>query len=535
MLIKKIAIGNKQEAFIEDRISNSVNVLFSDDNNRGKTIVIQGLMHSLGYSSIFPTGFNFEDFYFYSHIEISGQNIEILRHRKTFIVKSEEYFQVFSTVRDFRYFFDENLIKFPRIWKDDHARMVDFDLFYELFFIGQDNRSPSRLITNGKFKKNDFKNMLYSIKGVEMFEQSAHDIEDLKLEIKAKKSELSVLRKKLKIIRANPRIAEQTSVLFSSEQFQLKEKRLAKLNDEISKLKRSLYRESNRLHKLQSLMTELKSLNRDLKEGLLICGDCNSDKIIYKNKDITFDVSNREVRRNILESIRKNITQIQEKTIEISEELSTKQQSLSSEIASSPVNWSDAFVFKDIISSGIDVDKEAERLLKEISSYGNRLEASSSKQISGKDRQKEILNDILSEMLRLYKIVDPSGNLSFSDLFTKSGVTFSGSDGAEYYFSRLLAQNNIIEHDFPLIVDSFRSGELSSRKADKMIELYKGLGKQVILTATLKDEEYAANKYSSDQTINSIDYSEHQDSKILQGKYAIDFLKILNRFEGVVV
>lgn len=36
MIIKKVAIGNDTEAFIEDRFSNSLNIIFSNDNNRGK-------------------------------------------------------------------------------------------------------------------------------------------------------------------------------------------------------------------------------------------------------------------------------------------------------------------------------------------------------------------------------------------------------------------------------------------------------------------------------------------------------------------
>lgn len=54
MLVKKIAFGDKSEAFIEERLTDGLNVIYSDDNNRGKTLVIQGLMYSLGYESIFP-------------------------------------------------------------------------------------------------------------------------------------------------------------------------------------------------------------------------------------------------------------------------------------------------------------------------------------------------------------------------------------------------------------------------------------------------------------------------------------------------
>lgn len=40
MIIKKMAVGNSEEAFIEENFINGVNVISSDDNNKGKTITI---------------------------------------------------------------------------------------------------------------------------------------------------------------------------------------------------------------------------------------------------------------------------------------------------------------------------------------------------------------------------------------------------------------------------------------------------------------------------------------------------------------
>ncbi len=53
-----------------------------------------------------------------------------------------------------------------------------------------------------------------------------------------------------------------------------------------------------------------------------------------------------------------------------------------------------------------------------------------------------------------------------------------------------MALNNILSHNFPLIIDSFREGELSSSKEILMLDEFIKLNKQVILTSTLKDEEY---------------------------------------------
>ncbi len=134
-----------------------------------------------------------------------------------------------------------------------------------------------------------------------------------------------------------------------------------------------------------------------------------------------------------------------------------------------------------------------------------------------------------------YLSVNPDGNLIFEDIFSKANATFSGSESQEFYFSKILALNNILKHSFPIIVDSFRDGELSSKKELIMLEYYKEINKQVILTSTLKEEEYDKNKYSSITDINVIDYSNNQNSKILQEVFVDDFKKIIDLFDGLII
>lgn len=49
-----MAFGNEYEAFIEDRFINGINIIYSDDNNRGKTLVMQGLMFFFRIRCYFP-------------------------------------------------------------------------------------------------------------------------------------------------------------------------------------------------------------------------------------------------------------------------------------------------------------------------------------------------------------------------------------------------------------------------------------------------------------------------------------------------
>lgn len=100
MIIKRIAIGNKLESYIEDRIKNGVNIIYSDDNNKGKTIVIQGLMYAIGNEPVFPMGFLYKNYYFYVEIEVNNKIIEFLRYKDTIIVKLNDSIFEFNTLTE---------------------------------------------------------------------------------------------------------------------------------------------------------------------------------------------------------------------------------------------------------------------------------------------------------------------------------------------------------------------------------------------------------------------------------------------------
>ena len=165
MKIKKIAIGNKLESFIENRLNDGVNVIYSDDNNKGKTIVIQGLMYALGNDPIFPAGFLPNNYHFYVEIEINGKIVEFLRHKSTTIVQLDSQIYVFETSTELKYFINENILQIPQIIKDGQTKLVDLSLLYEIFFVGQDKRNTSNTINTGYYNKKDFENLLASMNG----------------------------------------------------------------------------------------------------------------------------------------------------------------------------------------------------------------------------------------------------------------------------------------------------------------------------------------------------------------------------------
>lgn len=539
MQINKIAFGNKSEAFIEDRFINGVNIIFSDDNNRGKTLVMQGLMFSLGYDAIFPSSFDYKNYYFYSEVIIDNSTYNFLRKKNTISIRNEDSIQIFNSVSEARYFLDRFVFKIPRVIKDSRSTLVDLSLLYELFFVGQDNRSPSGLISKGQFNKIDFKNMVYDLAKIQNRDTNGEETADIKKDIKKDITTLQIklteTKKKLEIIKENPRIAEVTSKLYDSEVVQRKAKAISEINKTISNLRRTRQREINRKSKLDNLVSELNSLNRELNVGRIQCGECGSDKIIYSNNDMMFEVSNVDVRNEILKSIHKNIELKYEIIDDISREINLQQDILDKELTETPPDFQQIILYHEQITNQKDYDEEAFDIARQI----KNLKASFASSNLIDDSIKQAKNDfdvaLFTEMNSLYKRIDPNGNLIFDDIFTTKNSTFSGSEGQEFYFCKLVALSNQLKHDFPIIVDSFREGELSTIKEEKMLAIYKNLNKQIILTSTLKNEEYEKSKYNRIDKINSIDYSEHQDCKILSNKVTSDFVNLISGFNGLML
>jgi hypothetical protein len=94
-----------------------------------------------------------------------------------------------------------------------------------------------------------------------------------------------------------------------------------------------------------------------------------------------------------------------------------------------------------------------------------------------------------------------------------------------------MSLNEVLKHEFPILIDSFRDGEISSTKENLMLNEFIKLKKQVILTSTLKEEEYGTDKYLNIKEINVIDYSGFEDSKILQANFVDDFKVLLEKFQ----
>ena len=88
----------------------------------------------------------------------------------------------------------------------------------------------------------------------------------------------------------------------------------------------------------------------------------------------------------------------------------------------------------------------------------------------------------------------------------------------------MYAFQKTLQHDFPIIVDSFRAEDLSSDREKRALQMFQKMENQIIFTTTLKNEE--ENKYAENKDIHNIDFSMHTTNKMLSSKYLSKFLKV---------
>ena len=291
----------------------------------------------------------------------------------------------------------------------------------------------------------------------------------------------------------------------------------------------------NRKIKLQTLINELNSLNTQLKVGKIRCQDCGSNNITYVSGDFSFELTNDLVRKNIMKSIADSISLYSSQISELQQMIEKKQDETRQRIEKTPKPIANIFLYADTIREYSEDEKKLSHLQEKRSALEADIETERQLQSANLEMQTAVKTSVLSSMNAFYKLIDPDGTQEFTDFFASRNMTFSGSEEQEYYFSRTLAFFWCIKHEFPIIMDCFRKGELSTKKENLMISEYSKTGTQVILSATLKDEEYSTGtKYYSIPGVNAINYEDNQTSHILQSSFAEQFMELVGSF-GVII
>ena len=529
MIIKTVAFGNFDEAYIENRFNDKVNVIFSSKNDRGKTVLFQSMMYALGNEPIFPNSFNKDDFLFYCKINSEGIDYEILRDKNHFIVKDSDEISHYDSVSLFtKDFFCKKIYALPYYLKDNLPNLTELFLFYQLFFVPQDTRDTSIIFSSGFRTKTDFLAMLESILVPKDFIEDPAKIDSLKRDYQNKQRQINQLYDKNKFISNHPNIASQVLPGVSAEEIKKIKTTIDDLNKRKSDIVKQLNREYNRKSQLITLLSELDSLNRAIESGSILCADCGSPNVIFKKSEkIQFDLSNDVVRSEIKKSIKKEIEEKIVRCQEFENQKHTLEKQLQDLIEQTPSDSTDVLLYRVEIERAKETNEKIELLQKELNTLNEQLTELTANNIKREETLKIAKDELLQNIIRTFADFDTGADSKVNDFFTKKGRNLSGSEPSVFYFSKLYNYHKYLNLPFPIIIDSFREGEIDSSKEERMITLFKELDCQVIVSATLKDSELSANKYSSRNDLNAIDYGSFQENHILSPNYVAEFKTIM--------
>lgn len=529
MLIKKILIGNKDEAYIENRLNSGFNIFLSSDNNRGKTIVIQGMMYALGNEPTFPSIFNFQDYYFIVEIEINSRIITICRKNDKFIVLDKGRLFLLDNTSEFKNYWSKSIRALPVIIKNEKERIVDPVLFLQLYFIGQDNKNTSNIFKQGFYNKKDFLNMIFYLGGAVSFFISDSNVKLLEKDLKKKLIELRDLSEKRKLVKDGKSYGEYFSTVSEQEAFEEILYRMEEINLKNLELKKERNRILNKKLKWNNSIQELSSLNRNIEAGKLNCMNCGSDHIIFSlsgENGIKFDVSTKEMRKDIIETIKSKIESYNEEVEKIEFSIRRNMEILDELMCVEGVSLEVLLAHHKEFISIKDIDQEIISKRNEIDKINEEIKLIKSGIQIDNQRKKELEQELINVLTDTYRLIDPDHKLSPFQLFTKSNQQYSGSEGTIFLLSRLYAYQTVFNHDYPIIVDSFRAEDLSTEKEERVLNVFNQIPNQKIFTTTLKKEE--ENKYLQYSYINVIDYSEVQPYKLLDKKDISEFKSKLN-------
>lgn len=529
MIIKAIYIGNTDEAFICKDFTPGFNIVYSDDNNKGKTIVIQAIMYCLGNKPAFPTSFHYDDYYYILHIEHNRQKYKICRKDKNIFVNNGFENVIFDNISEFKRYWSKDIEQLPVIHKGNLFKIVDPELFVQLFFVGQDKKLTYDIINKGYYKKEDLYSMIYAIGNITSSTISEADIEKFKTEIKSLSLEKQQLLKENKILKSSDVATEvlgMTNDRLALESI-LKEADIIK--DKILDLKKERSKAIARKKKNEVVLKELRSLNRNINAGAIVCMDCGSSHISYESADaeFSFDISTTDIRTQILKSIEEKVEIYDEEIIRLTQEINTYQVEFDKCLE---VDTNVSLDVLLIVKKEMDNSRSADRRISEIDGklreLKDKLEVKVAVSEDIEKKQKEIMESIIKKMNEFYMAIDLSCVEEYSDIFTSRDRIYSGSEGTEFHLSKMFAYQQILKHDYPIIVDSFRAEDLSTDREKRVLEQFSIIENQIIFTTTLKNEE--KGKYNNLADINAINFSTHETNHILSKQWVPEFVQEMN-------
>lgn len=523
--MKAAYIGNGIESYVENNFSTGMNVIYSLDNNRGKTILMQSVMFCLGAIPTFPDGFPFREYTYIVDLDCDGKSITVARKHNSFVVKTADGIQALESVEAFKRFWSDNISELPEIVKDGRAVVVGMELYTQMFFVGQDGLSSAK-VNSGHFDKKDFMEMLYSLKGLSARTLESSQVKKLKRRKEELKGRIKTLGKQAGVLKQRGTALSAMSATADSRDMKEFTEELDHASAVVSDLRKQRNRLAARRAKNKIVLNELRSLKINVKVGSLTCLQCGSENVGYRMADsgAVFDITTSEMRTQIIDSLEDRISGIEDDLLSVTRQIRDAQEVLGDLLETKPeVTLADIMACKDDFLDARDIDAQIRQNQDEMDGIDEMLSNDQDVSRELRSQREEFRKELLSSMNYARKFISGNpGEADYTDLFTTQANVLSGSDGTIYFAARLYAIAKVLGHGMPLLVDSFRADDLSSDREDRLLDLFSRLTNQMILTTTIKQEE-GLSKYSADNRVRAIDYSNHAINKLLSSQFNTEF------------
>lgn len=376
--------------------------------------------------------------------------------------------------------------------------------------------------------------MMYALFDENLTPTPAEHLNFVKKEINDIKTEIKDLSKLQKLAKRTPQVSMIANSNTDRAVYEETKRRVATINERITENQKKRNKETSFKVRLESLISELNSLNRELEVGRVACGECGSKKVIYGNRDFAFEVSNQDIRSEVITTIKNEISLKDEIIIELTREINNDQLIMTRELEIVPKDIKTIMLQHEEILADAQIGKRITQLTSDLIYNQAILDTLFEKNITSSAKKTALTEDIVKKMQSIYQEMDPEGGLIFDGIFSKKGMVYSGSEGQEFYFSKIVSLKELLDHPFPIIIDAFRDGELSTAKERYAITRINELTGQKILSSTLKQQEYDHNIYSTFESVNAIDYSKNPTSKILNREDVKIFKEVVASFNIVL-
>lgn len=356
----------------------------------------------------------------------------------------------------------------------------------------------------------------------------------LKNDLENLKNRKKDLLRKTKLIKKLTEETKAVSEFADKASFEDKMSKISNLLTVQRELKNKRNRLFSRICKNNSMINEINSISINIPEGRLMCSSCGSTNIVYQvNKDISFKIASDEMKKQIIKNITSLNTKLDYEIGDLDRELSNITKQLQELLKENTITPVDLILYKQDLNLDINFDQELVNVENEYENKKLIFDGVVSQFNNNKENEKTIKNKIVSKATEYYRLFDKDDDAIINEIFTKSSEVYSGSESTIFFISRLLAFEKELNHKFPIIIDGFREGELSTPTEKKVIDCFKGITKQIILTATLKDEEY--HKYDNDNLISKIDFSDVESKHLLKKEYVNEFSEKLSIFNLSII